>query len=243
MPASIRTDSSVKSSYGMEAQTRTEVMDRPDELAALRQRHRVEGIDASDLDPDPFVQFDRWFAVVRDRTAPDPEAVVLATVDPDGRPSVRNVLLRGLDPEGFVFFTNYESRKARAIAHESNVALLFSWVAVGRQVIVEGRADRLTVAESDAYWATRPRGSQLGALASPQSQVVSSRAELDALYAAAAAAHEGRDIPRPVRWGGFRVRPDTFELWQGREDRLHDRLRYRRSASSPSGWSIERLAP
>jgi pyridoxamine 5'-phosphate oxidase len=143
----------------------------------------------------------------------------------------------------FVFFTNYESRKAHAIADEPRVALLFSWTIVGRQLIIEGRAAMLPPESSDAYWATRPRGSQLGALASPQSRVVASRADLDRLYAAAAAEHEDREVPRPPHWGGYGVVPDTFELWQGREDRLHDRFRYRRDPSSSSGWLIERLAP
>jgi pyridoxamine 5'-phosphate oxidase len=218
-------------------------MEWPEELATLRRRHRLEGIDVADLDPDPVAQFSRWYAVVRDVTPEDPGAVVLVTADPDGRPSARNVLLRGVDGDAFTFFTNYESRKAAAIAHDARVTLLFSWVIVGRQLIVEGSAEMLAPAASDAYWATRPRGSQLGALASPQSRVVASRAELEARHAALEAEYEGRTVPRPSHWGGYRVVAETLELWQGREDRLHDRLRYRRDPSSPSGWVIERLAP
>jgi pyridoxamine 5'-phosphate oxidase len=219
-------------------------VDWPEELAALRREYRLQGIDIADVDPDPIEQFGRWFAVVRDDTPDDPNAMVLVTVDPDGRPSARTVLLKGVDDSGaFVFFTNYESRKARAIASESRVALLFSWVVVGRQYAIEGRAEQLSAAESDSYWETRPRGSQLGALASPQSSVVASRQELEDRYDAVESRLAGKPIARPDHWGGYRVVPDVIELWQGRENRLHDRFRYRRDASSPSRWLLERLAP
>jgi pyridoxamine 5'-phosphate oxidase len=218
-------------------------VDRLEQLAALRTEYRTIGIDVADVDPDPLVQFARWFAVIRDRTPDDPNAMVLVTVDADGRPSARNVLLKGIDDGAFVFFTNYESRKARAIGHEARVTLLFSWLVLGQQYIVDGTAARLGAAASDAYWATRPRGSKIGAWASPQSSVVGDRAELEERYAAIAAQYEGDDIPRPAHWGGYRVEPDFIELWQGRQNRMHDRLRYRRAGDSPSGWVIDRLAP
>jgi pyridoxamine 5'-phosphate oxidase len=218
-------------------------VDRLDELAALRTEYRTVGIDLGDVDPDPLVQFARWFAVVRDRTPDDPNAMVLVTVGPDGRPSARNVLLKGVEDGAFLFYTNHESRKALAIAHDPRVTLLFSWLVVGRQYVVDGTATRLDDAASDAYWITRPRGSQIGAWASPQSTVVASRAELEDRYAAVEARYADQDIPRPAHWGGYRVVPDEIELWHGRENRLHDRFRYRRAGDSPSGWSIERLAP
>jgi pyridoxamine 5'-phosphate oxidase len=218
-------------------------MQWPDELFALRRDLRAGGIDVDDVDPDPLVQFERWVALVRDVVPEDPDAVVLTTVGPDGSPEARNVLLRGLDDGAFVFFTSYESRKARAIAHEPRVTLLFSWVIVGRQYTVRGVASKLDDAASDAYWATRPRGSQIAAWASPQSEVMPDRAALEARWAEVEAAYVDRDVPRPPSWGGYRVVPDEVELWQGRDNRLHDRLRYRVDPSSASGWRIERLAP
>jgi pyridoxamine 5'-phosphate oxidase len=150
------------------------------------------------------------------------------------------VLLKGVDDRGFTFFTNYESRKARALTANPIGCLLFAWVRYGRQLSVTGPVERLPAAESDAYWASRPRGSQLGALASAQSRVLRDRAELDDRYATLEAEHSGQPIPRPEHWGGFLVVPDVIELWQGRADRLHDRIRYRRDRSE---WVIERLAP
>jgi pyridoxamine 5'-phosphate oxidase len=213
------------------------------DLAALRDELRARGLHRDELAADPIDQFEHWFAVVRDGGVVEPEAVVLTTVDADGRPSSRNVLLRGIDRGTFVFFTNYESRKARAIAANPRVALLFSWVVVARQYTVEGVAERLTAEQSDQYWVTRPRGSQLGAWASPQSSVVPDRAALDDRFAELESLYAGRDVPRPEHWGGYRVVPDIVELWQGRADRLHDRFRYRRDPSSGDGWVIERLAP
>jgi pyridoxamine 5'-phosphate oxidase len=192
---------------------------------------------------DPLAQLQEWYTAARAAGVTEPEAAALATATPDGRPSVRIVLLRGIGAEGVAFYTNYESRKGRELAANPRATLLFPWHAVGRQLIVEGSVERLPAETSDAYWATRPPGSRLGAAASPQSTVVADRAALDERYAEVAAAHADGDIPRPAHWGGFRVEPDRFELWQGRVNRLHDRLAYRPDPSLPTGWRVERLAP
>jgi pyridoxamine 5'-phosphate oxidase len=212
-------------------------------LADLRREYQSAGLAEADVDPDPIVQFGVWFEAWRPVAVGDPNAMVLATATLDGRPSARTVLLKGVVEDGFVFFTNYESRKGCELAANPRATLVFPWHALGRQVIVEGEARRLPAEDSDAYWATRPKGSRLGAAASPQSAVVADRAELDGRYAALAAAHPGGDIPRPEHWGGLVVRPDRVELWQGQQNRLHDRVAYRRDPSGPSGWRIERLAP
>jgi pyridoxamine 5'-phosphate oxidase len=189
----------------------------------------------SQVDPDPLRQFARW----RDEAADEVGAVALATATPDGVPSLRMVLLKAADEHGLTFFSNYESRKGAELAANPRAALLVYWPGAGRQVRVEGAVARLDPAESDAYFATRPAGSRVSAAASPQSSVVSDRAELDRRVAELRARH-GDDPPRPVSWGGYRLTPATWEFWQHREDRLHDRLRYRRDSS---GWLIERLAP
>lgn len=186
-----------------------------------------------DVDPDPVRQFSAWHA-----EAGTPAEVALATASADGEPSVRMVLLRGLDGRGFVFYTNWGSAKARDLAANPRAALLFFW-APDRQVRVRGPVERATAEESDAYWRTRPRGSQLGAWASAQSEVIDGRAGLERRLAEVEARFPG-DVPRPPFWGGYRVVPETLELWQRREDRLHDRLRYRRAGA---GWALERLAP
>lgn len=212
------------------------------ELAALRREYAAGGLAESDLAPDPVAMFRRW---LHDATAAglhEPNAMVLATATGDGIPSARIVLLKGLDERGFVFFTNYTSRKAAELDANPTAALLFPWHDLERQVRVEGPVSRLTDEENTAYFATRPRGSQLGAWASPQSQVVGSRAELDDRYAAASARFEdAADVPVPPDWGGYRVAPETVEFWQGRRGRMHDRLRYRRAAAG--AWVTERLAP
>ena len=194
-----------------------------------------------DVDPDPLVQLRTWLDDAAAAGVVEPTGMAVSTVDAEGRPSSRNVLLRALD-HGLVFFTNYDSAKGRDLAGDQRCSVLFSWFGLQRQVRVDGRAERLDDAASDEYFASRPRGSQIGAWASPQSQVIADRAELEASVAAAEARFEGVDqIPRPPDWGGFRVVPDRVELWQGRPSRLHDRLRYRRG---PDGaWLIERLAP
>ncbi len=190
-------------------------------------------------DPDPLVQFGRWFDDAA-AAVPNPEAMAVASVDGAGRPSVRMVLLKSWGADGFVFYTNYESRKGRELAHDPAAALLFYWEPRGRQVRIEGTTVRTGEEESDAYFATRPRGAQLGASASRQSRVIGSRAELNAEVEALEARFAGREVPRPPWWGGIRVVPEAFEFWQNREDRLHDRLRYE---SVPGGWSMARLQP
>jgi pyridoxamine 5'-phosphate oxidase len=193
-----------------------------------------------ELDPDPLVQFAVWYAEAAAGGQPQPEAMALATTGPDGRPSVRMVLLRGHDARGFVFYTNRESRKAVELAASGWAAVAFHWQALHRQVRAEGRVEPVTQEESERYWATRPRPSRLAAWASPQSRPVRDRAELEALYAAAAERFGDGDVPLPAFWGGYRLVPDAVELWQGRENRFHDRVRYERTGA---GWTRTRLAP
>jgi len=192
----------------------------------------------SQVDADPLRQFARWFEDAAAAGVAMPEAMALATATADGRPSVRMVLLKGFDERGFAFYTGYESRKGHELAENPRAALLFHWP--GRQVRIEGPVERLTAEESDAYFASRPRASRLSAIASRQSEVVSSRDELEARVAELEERFAGAEPPRPNRWGGFRLVPETYELWQNRDDRLHDRLRYRRDGDA---WLVERLSP
>ena len=192
-----------------------------------------------DLDPDPLRQFTRWFEDARDMALPAPEAMALAPATPEGRPSVRMVLLKSADERGFTFHTNYESRKGAELSANPHAALLFHWQPLGRQVRVEGRVERLPSEESEAYFRTRPLGSRLAAWASPQSRPLADRAELDRLYAEALERF-GEDVPLPPTWGGFRLVADAYEFWQHGDDRLHDRIRYERNAD---GWAKTRLAP
>jgi pyridoxamine 5'-phosphate oxidase len=193
-----------------------------------------------DLDPDPYMQFQHWFVDAVARGAPQPEAMTVATADADGRPSARMVLLRGTDARGFTFFTNYASRKGRELDGNPWGAVVLHWPETARQVRATGPIVRVSDGESDEYWATRPRGSQVGAWASAQSEVVPDRAALETAVADQDARFAGAPVPRPPGWGGFRLVPDEVEFWQHRDDRLHDRLRYRRVGD---GWVVERLQP
>jgi pyridoxamine 5'-phosphate oxidase len=199
---------------------------------------RERPLDESDLDRDPLRQFAAWFEEAGAAGVRAPEAMALATAADDGRPSVRMVLLKGFDERGFVFFTGYESRKGAELAANPRAALLFYWDPLGRQVRIEGPVERVAEAESDAYFASRPRGAQISASVSRQSRVVESRAALEA--AAAELEARGGELPRPRAWGGFRLAPETYEFWQHRANRLHDRLRYSRDGAA---WKVERLAP
>ena len=210
------------------------------DLAALREDYARAGLDEADVAADPLVQFGRWFDDAVAAGLHEPNAMVVATVDADGAPSARIVLLKELIEDGFVFYTNHGSRKGHALAAEPRCSLLFPWHPLERQVRVEGRAEPLPRDVVAAYFAVRPRSSQLGAWASRQSSTIASRAELEASYAAAEERFAGGDVPVPEEWGGYLVRPDVVELWQGRTGRLHDRLVYRRC---DDGWGIERLAP
>jgi pyridoxamine 5'-phosphate oxidase len=196
----------------------------------------------NDLDPDPFVQFERWFEAAKATDTPLPEAMTLATSALDGEVSARLVLLKGFDHRGFVFFTNYCSRKAAHIHDNPRASLLFWWPLLERQVRLEGAVVRTTEEESDAYFATRPRGSQLGAWASEQGKVLAGRGALDQRFEELSTIYKDLPIPRPPHWGGYRVIPVLFEFWQGRGDRLHDRFSYRLRADVKD-WVIERLSP
>lgn len=211
-----------------------------DDLASRREDYARGGLAESDLADDPITMFERWYADAVEAGIHEPNAMAVATAAPDASPSLRFVLLKGVSADGFVFYTNLASRKGRELLANPRCALLFPWHPLERQVRVEGHATELSRAEVAAYFAARPRGSQLGAWASHQSAVVSGRAELDAAYAAVADRFADGDVPVPEEWGGFRVHPQAVEFWQGRTGRMHDRLVYRRTSD---GWATERLAP
>jgi len=210
--------------------------------AEIREQGMAAGLRRADLDPDPYREFEKRFTLAIESGIPEPNAMSLATVDEDGQPWLRVVLLKTYDERGFVFFTNYESRKARHIARNPRVALSFPWFALGWEVKVTGAAVRVSFAESAQYFATRPRGSQIGAWASPQSQVITSRSLLDAKVAEMMRKLRDQEVPLPSFWGGYRVQPSTIEFWQARTNRLHDRFFYSR-AEAEGAWRIERLAP
>lgn len=209
-------------------------------FADIRREYLGEPLSEAHAEADPVRQFTRWFGQVREG-AVDPTAMALATVSSDGRPSVRTVLLKGVDDRGFLFYTNYESRKAREMEATGRASLLFYWPSLERQVRIDGTVERISGAESDAYFQTRPLESQLSVYASRQSDVIESREALEDAFERAKLTYGEGPIPRPGWWGGYRVMPDEFEFWQGRSSRLHDRLRYRKIADG--GWRRERLAP
>ena len=210
-------------------------------VADLRKEYTLHGLSETDLDPNPFRQFQVWFEQALAAGLPEPNAMTLATATPDGRPSARMVLIKGADERGFVFFSNYESRKGRELDANPYAALVFYWAELERQIRIEGRVERVSPQESDAYFQSRPAGSRLGAWASRQSAVIAGRAELEGRLADLAAQHPGGDVPRPPHWGGYRVVPESIKFWQGRPSRLHDRLRYR--LREDGTWLVERLSP
>lgn len=211
------------------------------QLAEMRRNYAARALDLADLDANPFAQFDNWMREAIETQVIEPNAMTLATADAAGRPAVRTVLLKGFDERGFVFYSNYGSAKARDLAANPKVALLFPWLALERQVSAMGVAQKITAVESLKYFLSRPRESQIGAWASRQSEVISTRALLESKFAEMKARFANGEIPLPDQWGGYRVTPQSFEFWQGRPNRLHDRFKY--TLQSDGSWTIARLMP
>ncbi|MCF4969418.1 pyridoxamine 5'-phosphate oxidase [Nostoc sp. CMAA1605] len=214
-------------------------MDRT--IADLRKDYSLEGLSKNEVDPNPFIQFKKWFEQALAAQLPEPNAMTLATTTPDGKPSARMVLLKDFDERGFVLFTNYNSRKGQELTINPQAALVFWWAELERQVRILGRVEQVSEAESDYYFETRPAKSRLGAWASEQSQVIPNREFLEQRMQELQSKYENQEVPRPPHWGGFRVIPSEIEFWQGRSSRLHDRLLY--TLTENGNWQIERLSP
>jgi pyridoxamine 5'-phosphate oxidase len=217
------------------------MMETPRDPAASRYDHAAQGLRRSDLDPDPIKQFSNWFTAAIEARICDVNAMSLATAGEGGKPSVRIVLLKGFDQDGFVFFTNYESEKGKQLAALPYAALAFYWIELDRQIRISGQAEKTSRQESQSYFHSRPLGSQLSAWASRQTEILDGRRVLDARMAEMTERFRNKRVPLPPHWGGYRVNPDVMEFWQGRPNRLHDRFRYTRQADG--NWLIERLAP
>ncbi|MEA5571393.1 pyridoxamine 5'-phosphate oxidase [Calothrix sp. UHCC 0171] len=212
-------------------------------IADLRKDYTLKGLLETDIDPNPFVQFQQWFAQARAAELPEPNAMTLATTTPEGKPSARIVLLKDFDSRGFVFYTNYNSRKGQELTSNPQANLVFWWAELERQVRIYGKIEKVSAQESDEYFYSRPLNSRLGAWTSNQSEVIASRDVLEKHFAELQNKYPDGDIPRPQHWGGFRVIPNEIEFWQGRPSRLHDRLRYTLVENNHNSWQIERLSP
>ena len=212
------------------------------DIEHLREDYRLASLDVKDVDENPIAQFGKWLKEALDAQVPEPNAMTLATCTPEGKPAARIVLLKGYDEAGFVFFTNYESRKGKELLHNPNAALVFSWLELQRQVRIEGKVQKVAPEQSTAYFQSRPKGSQIGAWASPQSRVIGEREMLEEKVQKLEEKYANEDeLPRPEHWGGYVVQPRLIEFWQGRPSRLHDRIQY--TLQSSGEWLIERLAP
>ena len=211
------------------------------DISNMREEFTLSGLERKDLKEDPIVQFENWFAQAKESGMIEPNAMTLATVNAQGQPSVRTVLLKFFDADGFVFYTNYESKKAKDMAENPKVSLLFPWLDLQRQVKIIGYVEKVPTAQSVKYFLSRPRGSQLGAWCSNQSSVITTRSLLQAKFDEMKRKFEGKEVPLPSFWGGYRVIPQEIEFWQGRKNRLHDRFNY--ALKEDGSWSIERLAP